>query len=371
MPQDHKTVFISYRISVAAMGARAIYQSLTPHGYDVFLDVEGLDPGSFSQQLLHQIAARAHFLPVLSPGTLERCKNPDDWVLREIQEAIRLDRNIIPIFINNFNVTDLGKHLPAATAAQLQEMQGVRVHYDYFDAAMDKLRNHLSKPTTVTIVSDDASQSAFLNTQKAEIDTLPDVKTDTLKAEEWFQIAYEKVESGDYVGAVADYGNAIQFDASMHQAYHNRGIAYAGLGQYQQAIESYNQALQLEPSFSDAYVGRGIAYNELEQYDRSIKDYHVAIRLNALDANAYFGRGKSYSDLEQYETALPDFAQAIELNPTDLLFYEGRAIAYFYTHQYDAAIADCDHVLGLNPTHALAQELRDTAMMKRNEQNVE
>jgi hypothetical protein len=54
------SVFLSYRRNVSAFIARAVFQDLRQHGYDVFMDVESIDSGQFETIILNQIAARAH-----------------------------------------------------------------------------------------------------------------------------------------------------------------------------------------------------------------------------------------------------------------------------------------------------------------------
>ncbi len=88
MPDEHKTVFISYRRNVASFIARAIFLELRANGYDVFMDVESIDSGAFDTIILRQIEARAHFVLILTPGTLERCAEPGDWLRREIEHAM-------------------------------------------------------------------------------------------------------------------------------------------------------------------------------------------------------------------------------------------------------------------------------------------
>jgi hypothetical protein len=73
MSASEQTVFISYRRDVSAFIARAVFQDLRAHGYDVFLDVETIDNGQFEHIILSQIAARTHFIVILTPGAVERC----------------------------------------------------------------------------------------------------------------------------------------------------------------------------------------------------------------------------------------------------------------------------------------------------------
>jgi hypothetical protein len=66
---------------------------LRANGYDVFMDVESIDSGTFDTMILNQIAARAHFVLILTPGSIERCVENGDWLRREIETAMDLGRN--------------------------------------------------------------------------------------------------------------------------------------------------------------------------------------------------------------------------------------------------------------------------------------
>ncbi len=144
MPDAEKTVFISYRRSVSRNLARAIFLDLREHDYDVFLDVNTIDNGEFDAIILNQIAARAHFVLVLSKGSLERCANSGDWLRREIGETLRLNRNIVPVLEESFDIEAEKGKLPNSLR-DLPCLSGVPLHHFYFDAAMDTLRNRFLK----------------------------------------------------------------------------------------------------------------------------------------------------------------------------------------------------------------------------------
>ena len=100
---DGKTgVFISYRRTSGAAEARILETFLSGKGFDVFLDVDDLASGHYDVQLLGQISTREHFLLVCSPGVFDRCQDEDDWVRREIGQAIITERNIVPIELPGF-----------------------------------------------------------------------------------------------------------------------------------------------------------------------------------------------------------------------------------------------------------------------------
>src|SRR5205809_2011470 len=112
MARIEKTVFMSYRRTNAPW-ALAIFQYLTHHGYDVFIDYSGIASGDFESVILGNIKARAHFLVLLTPSALERCGEPGDWLRREIETALELKRNIVPLMLEGFRLRHTGHRQPA------------------------------------------------------------------------------------------------------------------------------------------------------------------------------------------------------------------------------------------------------------------
>jgi len=102
MGRIEKTVFLSYRRTNFPW-ALAIFQDLTQHGYDVFFDFTTIASGDFESVILENIRARAHFLVLLTPSALERCGEPEDWLRREIETALSIQRNIVPLTLEGFD----------------------------------------------------------------------------------------------------------------------------------------------------------------------------------------------------------------------------------------------------------------------------
>src|SRR5262249_8555589 len=98
MARIEKTVFISYRRADEPLGL-AVFGDLTQHGYDVFIDYDGIASGNFATVILENIRARAHFLVLLTPTALERSGDPKDWMRREIEAALDSQRNIVPVML--------------------------------------------------------------------------------------------------------------------------------------------------------------------------------------------------------------------------------------------------------------------------------
>lgn len=78
-------VFVSYRRSNGSQLASLLKVHLQVRGFTVFIDVERLEAGKFDNNLLRSIRQAKHFLLVLTPNALERCKHDNeqkDWVHR-------------------------------------------------------------------------------------------------------------------------------------------------------------------------------------------------------------------------------------------------------------------------------------------------
>ena len=136
-------IFISYRREGGLQYAVALQSMLLNMGYRVFLDVRDLSSGHFDTTLLNRIEACKDFILILSDGALERCSQEDDWVCREIQHAIRLNKNIIPLVPDG---AAPGERLPQSlpeSIASLPSYQVFSINLMQINAAISQLHSAL------------------------------------------------------------------------------------------------------------------------------------------------------------------------------------------------------------------------------------
>src|SRR5687768_1112685 len=151
-PDPQKTVFISYRRSVGSYLSLLLFKDLTAREFDVFRDVDSIGSGEFENIILNQIAARAHFVVLLTRGTLDCCTDPDDWLRREIEHAVDLKRNIVPVMVDGFQFEDGEKHLVTHKLRRLMDFQGQPLVHDFYDAAVEQLvTRKLTRPVDVEL----------------------------------------------------------------------------------------------------------------------------------------------------------------------------------------------------------------------------
>jgi tetratricopeptide (TPR) repeat protein len=243
--ERQKTVFISYRRKTAGYIARAIFQDLRAHGYDVFMDVEGIDAGDFGAIIRSQIEARVHFLIILTPGTVERFTKPDDWLRREIEYAIDKNRNIVPLLVNEFKFSGTETYL-TGKLARLSRFSGVSVPHEYFDEAMGRLRKRFLKdPVYIEIKPAPAAVQVEAERRIEEVAAQPAPTLAELSAEDYFNRAYALQIKADLSGALADYDKAIRLNPQYVDAYYNRGAARRTNFDLKGAIADYQKYLDL------------------------------------------------------------------------------------------------------------------------------
>ena len=147
-------VFISYRRDGGDAMARLIYDRLQADGYFPFLDVEQMRSGKFNEQLYQRIAECDDFVLILPPNGLDRCHDEEDWVRKEVVEALRLGKNIIPFMLRGFSFP---ADLPECIK-EVKDYQGIPASQDYFDSTMDRLKNLLSYSPPQSVEIEDAPQ---------------------------------------------------------------------------------------------------------------------------------------------------------------------------------------------------------------------
>ncbi len=302
-----KTVFISYRRANKPW-ALFIYQNLTNHGYDVFIDFQNINSGNFETAILDNIRARAHFVVVLTASALENCKNPGDWLRREIETAMDEKRNIVPLMVEGFDFgSPLIKNALTGKLATLSQINGLRIPDDYPFEAIDRLRerylNVALSDVNLPILQLEAKEIAI--TEKSAANEAPPVKEEQLTAQTWFERGYVFDESDNSDEAIRCYTEAIRLQPDFAEAYYNRGTIYGKVkGNLDAAIDDFSKAIKLESDFAEAFDNRGIALSLKGDFDGGIADHTEAIRLRPDEPTTYNNRGASRRDKGDLDGAL-------------------------------------------------------------------
>ncbi|MFN8372462.1 MAG: tetratricopeptide repeat protein [Anaerolineae bacterium] len=349
MADASNSVFISYRRSTSSFIARAVFMDLRANGYDVFLDVETIDSGAFDTIILNQIAARPHFVLVLTPGALERCNEPGDWLRREIEEAIRLKRNIVPILVNEFSFAGNESFMNGALSV-LPRYNAVKLFHEYFDEALDRLRKRYLKPPehAVELASIPSTEEAIVERKIEEIASQPIPTRDHLLAEELLWRGHMLHPPNDYDSRIADYSEAIRLNPEFAEAYKSRGNMHVRKNELRKALADYDAALHLNARYAEAYYNRGGVRYELSDYEGALQDYADAVRFMPHNAEEYDeslryarkqyavalnNRAETYFLEGRFDEALDDLRKANDVMPAYNIVLAGLAVTHYAVGQ--------------------------------------
>lgn len=94
--------FISYRRDGGSEYAGATYDYLVLKGFVPFYDRIGMENGRFDEQIRLNLINCENYILILSKNALERTKNDDDWIRKEISLAIDNNLNILVLVEEGF-----------------------------------------------------------------------------------------------------------------------------------------------------------------------------------------------------------------------------------------------------------------------------
>ena len=206
-------IFMSYRRADGLHYARNIMQALKMVGYPkVFFDYNSLRDGVFNTQIIDAIYSCKDFILVISPLALKNCAREGDWVAKEIRTALKYDKHIIPVVIED---TFIG--WPNDFPNDLHAIKDIQFHKlmtdEYFEDSIQKLKARL-----ITIESDTSNISLFQATQ-ANIQPSPETVTYKIKVDrkcrliiddeeiqvlEAFKLIKVPLPKGEYIRKVVD-----------------------------------------------------------------------------------------------------------------------------------------------------------------------
>lgn len=188
----------------------------------------------------------------------------------------------------------------------------------------------------------------------------------------------EKIESGDYEGALGDFASAEKEGKHLIESYRGSGMAYMALGEYDKAVESFDRAVDLTSEKQkevrkdillykatalyqsgdyegsakvcdtiqtfgdtvDAYYLQGLCYMELDEKDKASVDFTTAVKLFPQDYDLLLNIYECYSDKNLSAEGDTYLQQALAINSDDSEDIYQKARIYYFLGEYDEAKAE-------------------------------
>lgn len=127
-------------------------------------------------------------------------------------------------------------------------------------------------------------------------------------------------------------------DSKTAEAYHQRGVVWAALGNYEKSIADFDVALTMQPRDAAVLNERGNAYRQLGRLDEALADFDKVIESGVRHPALYTNRGLVWHDRGDDDKALADYNAAIKLDPKFAPAWEAGGTARRANGQFSKAI---------------------------------
>lgn len=178
------------------------------------------------------------------------------------------------------------------------------------------------------------------------------MKSNIEYAAEYFHMANDNYNKGQYELAINTYDMAIVYNPGHAETYYNKGKALSALGLKQLALDCYNKALELNPNDDRIYHSKALTLYIMGNIHDAISTYDMAIKFNPNNANAYYHKGGALYVINNVKEAIEAYNMAIKLNPNYEKVYYDRGIALYSIGKTSETIKSYEMVIKLNPDNA-------------------
>jgi tetratricopeptide (TPR) repeat protein len=129
-----------------------------------------------------------------------------------------------------------------------------------------------------------------------------------------------------------------------------RGANAFNTNNYIGAIAEFSEAIKLRPTFADSYFNRGYAKMRIKDFVGAIDDFDETIAWSPLDIQAHHLRGDAHRELKHYADAETDYTIAIDLGiaKPEAIYYKRAQVAALAKH-YERSEKDYKYVMRFMP----------------------
>lgn len=222
--------------------------------------------------------------------------------------------------------------------------------------------------SSINLGSSPASNGNLANTningnQNTAAPEIPDIDINSLteierqgKAEEYYNQGIEFTKANNYGKALKFYREAVKFDETKANYYHELGYALYRLKKYRDSVVALQKAASLGSANADTRELLGLNYLELKKWSEAQKIFGEITRGNYNSFSAYYNLGvaaKNAGDLSAAATALQRASQ-IKPNDAKAHFELGRC----YLKLGQTLDANQEYQILLTQNQKLAEQLR-------------
>lgn len=138
--------------------------------------------------------------------------------------------------------------------------------------------------------------------------------------------------------ALASYETAISFCPPYYEAYLNRGMLQAVLGDYATAMKDFGRVLEIKPQEWRAFLAMGNIHLAHGEYEEAVQMYCNALAMEPLNADLQCNMGLACSERGESETSIAHYRAAIALNPRHGASQNNLAVELFHVGKREEAL---------------------------------
>jgi tetratricopeptide (TPR) repeat protein len=146
--------------------------------------------------------------------------------------------------------------------------------------------------------------------------------------------------SGDFLGAIGNFDEAIRLNPNDGQSHNIRGNVWDELGVFERALADYDAAIRIDSTNPAVFHDRAILWQRKGALDKALVDLDRAIRFSFTDAHLYCDRGLVWYQRGRHERAIADFDHAAKLDPNFTAAYINRGLILHSNREFTVAFAD-------------------------------
>jgi tetratricopeptide (TPR) repeat protein len=155
--------------------------------------------------------------------------------------------------------------------------------------------------------------------------------------------------SGDFLGAIGNFDEAIQLNPNDAQSYNIRGNVWDELGILERALADYDEAIRIDPNNPGVFHDRAILWQRKGELDKALIDLDRAIRFSFSDVNMYCDRGLVWYEKGRHDRALADFNHATKLDPDSAAACIKRGLILHRNSEFKLALATVNQAIRVDP----------------------
>jgi len=161
-------------------------------------------------------------------------------------------------------------------------------------------------------------------------------------------------EKGDYVQAIDNYVQALEYDEANPDIHYNMGKALTRTNEHNKALEHLQKAIALNPGDIGSYYEIAVVQDEKGMINEAIASYHKVLELDPRNLNATFGLGTLFGIQGDMDKAIQFLSAAVSINPTFVDGIYNLGVALEQKQDYKKAGKMYQKVLELDPRHQKA-----------------